>query len=237
MRAVRTRTSNRRYELSGGTDANVLPARVGDHAGADGIVAPGDPTYHLPYLLTTWVPSDDERAAIAVGRNLELVILGGSLPPLALGVTDEGPVDEPEQAALDDPCVWLRMAEPLAQDVLLVLRSVSAQAEASKGAGEEPTEEALASLERLDVLRGMLEHYTAELQRQRADLAGGIAEAIREGNVLPWVGEGADGCRRSAQVAADELATLARDDERRPRLEAARQAWLDRAKAEEEPDA
>lgn len=58
------------------------------------------------------------------------------------------------------------------------------------------------------------------------------ADRIRDGVVAPWVGpDDAEGCRRSAQVAAEELDTLAADDARREGLEAQRQAWLDRAAA------
>ena len=61
-----------------------------------------------------------------------------------------------------------------------------------------------------------------------------LADRIRAGEVDPWVGNGADGCRRSAAVERDELATLAADDPRRDELAARAEAWLDRAAVLEE---
>jgi hypothetical protein len=72
-----------------------------------------------------------------------------------------------------------------------------------------------------------------------------LADRIRAGKVSPWVGDGADGCRRSAQVVADELATLPTGPHQpgyhdegtenvRATLEAQRDAWLDRAARLEE---
>jgi hypothetical protein len=58
-----------------------------------------------------------------------------------------------------------------------------------------------------------------------------LVERIRSGQVAPWVGEGADGARRSAQVCADEIATLDHNSLRRIELQTQRQAWLDRADA------
>lgn len=45
------------------------------------------------------------------------------------------------------------------------------------------------------------------------------------GNTTPYVGEGADGCRRSAQIIRDELATLDAGDPRRELLEELAFAW------------
>lgn len=52
---------------------------------------------------------------------------------------------------------------------------------------------------------------------------------IRGGTAIPYVGEGADGCRRTAQVLRDEIATLATGDPRADSLEAEAQAWDDAA--------
>ena len=56
------------------------------------------------------------------------------------------------------------------------------------------------------------------------------AERIRDGEVQPWVGEGASGCRRSAQIAREEADTLADHEvSYRASLEAQAQAWEARA--------
>lgn len=51
------------------------------------------------------------------------------------------------------------------------------------------------------------------------------ADRIRFGSVEPWVGHGADGARRSAAIARDELGTLAMSDPRYDDLEAQALAW------------
>lgn len=50
----------------------------------------------------------------------------------------------------------------------------------------------------------------------------------------PYVGAGADGARRSAQMVAEEIDLLARDDPRRDWLQESRQGWLDQAARLEE---
>lgn len=56
------------------------------------------------------------------------------------------------------------------------------------------------------------------------------AQMILRTALAPYVGEGADGCRRSAQIVRDELATLPAGDARRGELEAQAQAWDERAR-------
>ncbi len=56
-------------------------------------------------------------------------------------------------------------------------------------------------------------------------MANDYLSRVRDGQVRPYVGEGADGCRRSAQVVRDEIDTLASDDPVRGRLEAIAAAW------------
>lgn len=55
------------------------------------------------------------------------------------------------------------------------------------------------------------------------------AAVIRNTAIAPYVGEGSDGCQRSAQIVRDELATLPAGDPRRDELEAQAQAWDERA--------
>jgi hypothetical protein len=58
-------------------------------------------------------------------------------------------------------------------------------------------------------------------------------DRIINGQVVPWVGSGVDGCRRSADVANEELGTLAVDDPRFDEVLAQREAWKQRAGVEE----
>lgn len=50
----------------------------------------------------------------------------------------------------------------------------------------------------------------------------------------PYVGEGADGARRSAEIVAEEIDLLACNDPRREWLAESRQRWLDQAARLEE---
>lgn len=49
----------------------------------------------------------------------------------------------------------------------------------------------------------------------------------------PYVGSGADGARRSAQIDREELALLSRDDPRRETLEASIERWERQAEDDE----
>jgi hypothetical protein len=74
MRPRRTHDSNCVFSLEGGTEDNDLWLRkVRDQDG--GIV-----------LCSCWVPTDDERAQIAAGANVELIVWGEGHPPVAMRV-------------------------------------------------------------------------------------------------------------------------------------------------------
>jgi hypothetical protein len=60
---------------------------------------------------------------------------------------------------------------------------------------------------------------------------------IRAGAVDPWIGTGADGARRSAQIARDEIGSLVTCDPRRAELEAQAAAWDARARTLDTADA
>lgn len=63
----RTHLSNKVYSLIGGTEDNDLWVYDdGEH------------------LRSCWVPSDEERAAIAAGENIELIVWGQGTPPIAI---------------------------------------------------------------------------------------------------------------------------------------------------------
>lgn len=42
----------------------------------------------VPFLSSEWVPSADEREAIARGANIILIVVGGGHPPVGLTVAD-----------------------------------------------------------------------------------------------------------------------------------------------------
>lgn len=42
-----------------------------------------------PGIASVWVPTDSERAAIAAGENIRLIVFGTKLPPVLLDLTDE----------------------------------------------------------------------------------------------------------------------------------------------------
>lgn len=74
MKPRRTPTSNTVFQLAGGNEDNDLWAeRLGDGS----------------IVLSVWELSEEERAAIAACATVELIVLGGAHPPVALGV---GPI-------------------------------------------------------------------------------------------------------------------------------------------------
>lgn len=79
MKPRRTPTSNRVFRLPGGTEDNDLWVREDqDEVGA-------------PLICSVWVPTDEERRAIARGDNIELAVWGTGTPPVSLAVTTEQP--------------------------------------------------------------------------------------------------------------------------------------------------
>jgi hypothetical protein len=66
-----------------------------------------------------------------------------------------------------------------------------------------------------------------DVRRQGHQHAVVIANA--DETIAPYVGEGEDGCRRSAQIVRDEVATLDVADPRLPGLLAQAEAWDRRA--------
>lgn len=76
MKPRRTHRSDTVFRLPGGTEDNDLwvERRVDES--------------NFPVLESVWEPTDEERAAIAEGQNVYLLVWGGGHPPVALGVTD-----------------------------------------------------------------------------------------------------------------------------------------------------
>lgn len=68
MKARRTHLSNQVFSLPGGTEDNDL------WLWNDG-----------EKLRSCWVPTEEERKAIANGANIELMVWGQGTPPVAIG--------------------------------------------------------------------------------------------------------------------------------------------------------
>jgi hypothetical protein len=74
MKPRRTVLSDTVFRLAGGTEDNDLWLFC--DTDADG----------APLLRSCWVPTDEERRAIADGGNVELIVWGAGHPPVAMGV-------------------------------------------------------------------------------------------------------------------------------------------------------
>jgi hypothetical protein len=86
----RTPNSNSVFRLPGGTEDNDLwVERTTSDQG--------------PCIRSVWQLSEDERARVAAGENVYLVVWGAGTPPVALGVTDERLGRQPAEADYDDP--------------------------------------------------------------------------------------------------------------------------------------
>lgn len=91
LRPRRTHDSNGVFELPGGTEDNDLWVR---HGLSDDKV---------PVICSTFVPTAQQREAIAQGENIELVIFGKAQPPVIVRLTDvpigKPPTDAPSEGA------------------------------------------------------------------------------------------------------------------------------------------
>lgn len=72
MNTRRTHNSNFTFRLEGGTEDNDLWVHRDEENGL---------------ITSTWVPTDEERVAIANGENIELIVWGQGHPPVALRTT------------------------------------------------------------------------------------------------------------------------------------------------------
>jgi hypothetical protein len=76
MKPRRTVFTDRVFTLPGGTEDNDLwTYNVATNSG--------------PAIASVWVPTDAERAAIAAGENIRLIVFGTGMPPVVLDLTDE----------------------------------------------------------------------------------------------------------------------------------------------------
>jgi hypothetical protein len=86
VKPKRTHYSNGVFDLVGGNEDNALwVQRDIDHTGH-------------PIIRSCWVPTDEERATIAAGANVELITWGTGTPPVAMGVVTY-PLGKPPEAA------------------------------------------------------------------------------------------------------------------------------------------
>lgn len=88
MKPRRTHHSDKVFRLPGGTEDNDLWATV----------YPADANSG-PALGSVWVPTDEERQAIADGENIELIVWGTGHPPVAMRTTDVEIGRAPDEAA------------------------------------------------------------------------------------------------------------------------------------------
>lgn len=77
MRARRTVLTDKVYRLPGGTEDNDLWVYEID-----------EPDEPAKIICSVWVPTTEERLAIAQGQNIRLCVWGGQ-PPVAIDLTDE----------------------------------------------------------------------------------------------------------------------------------------------------
>lgn len=147
MRPVAPLGANAVFRIAGDPDPERgVNARIGPAAGADGLVERGDPSYHLSYVLTTWEPSPEERAALGSGGVVELLILGtgGHFPPTSMAVAKP-----PE---LGEGFIWIAFPPETARDTLAITTLTLNRSPASAD-----TDIAAAARVRLERLREALE--------------------------------------------------------------------------------
>lgn len=112
MRSRKTPSSNFVYSLEGGTEDNDLHC----HRTTVGNYYSGDPQHpDTLVIVSVWEPSQEERALIAGGANVELAIVGRQ-PPVSLNVTEEQPLSRPQRVD-DTPRVWLELPVPRAVEI------------------------------------------------------------------------------------------------------------------------
>lgn len=80
LKPAKTVLSSYIFKLPGGTKENDLPVEVRTTTTTPGITD--------TVLSSTWVPTDEQRALIADGANIELLVWGEGHPPVALELTD-----------------------------------------------------------------------------------------------------------------------------------------------------
>lgn len=144
MRPRRTASTDQLIRLPGGTEDNDLHARR-DPAG----------------WATVWEPSQAERAAIATGANVELLVSSPQHPPVSVIMTREQPLSRP-QRTFTGPVLWFEVNHALARSLYALLSRPGSIPDPA----EDPQENARL-IECADFLRSGL----AELDRLAAQMA------------------------------------------------------------------
>ena len=106
MRAMKTEQSNHNF----GPPPNVTDGSIGDlpcqRLTEDGATI----------IRSIWVPSLEERAAVANGENVELDVFWiGAFPPVSVNVTGEQAIDAPETANGVGLIAWERLRQQTAE--------------------------------------------------------------------------------------------------------------------------
>lgn len=140
MRARRTETSHHPIRLPGGNEDNDLWVRRELDGRGSALMA------------SVWEPSGSERAEIATGANVELVVWGTVHPPVMVRTTLEQAKSNPQR--LDaGPRIWVELAQATAEALLDLMRAAG---------------RAELDIDPLAGLRVQLETNVAELRRQKA---------------------------------------------------------------------
>lgn len=156
MRSRRTRSSNGVFRLGGGTEDNDLHVQRVEAAVELGF-DPNDPCADMPAIRSVWEPRPEERAALACGANIELVVVGTEQPPVSINTTDEQARSRPNR--LTDgraPSLCLELQRDVVDDLLAGLEIVLASTFGLTRA----------RYERLEGLRDQLTSHIPELDRQ-----------------------------------------------------------------------
>lgn len=90
MKPRRTHFSNMVFRLPGGTEDNDLWTYQG-----------ADTSGHV-VTCSTWVPTDDERRAIADGANVEVILWSDEQPPIDVRLGTD-PIGAPSRPVTLDP--------------------------------------------------------------------------------------------------------------------------------------
>lgn len=77
MKPAHTDQTHLTHVLAGGDERNDLPSYVTVDA------------QQRQVIVSTWVPTDEERQAIADGANIELMVWGERTPPVALSTNTD----------------------------------------------------------------------------------------------------------------------------------------------------
>lgn len=85
LRPRRTWASNQVFRLPGGNEDNDLWVHVDDDR-----------------LVSTWVPTDEQRQAILDGANIDLHVWGAGMPPVALTLNSRTPLGRPPTPATEE---------------------------------------------------------------------------------------------------------------------------------------